>query len=175
MTQTRFANLLPTNVCDLIIHYAKQENVVVPDTWSFETNHDGSLKITDADNTLITCDIPFFLEELTDKMRDYMAQSHRDIAIIQDWVFRAYKRQINHYQQPTIELSDKESQLLEQLLSCPGFKSRERLLAKIWGYHPESDTNTVETHIYRLRQKLAPLGLSDDQGIITVDGGYEWR
>lgn len=32
--------------------------------------------------------------------------------------------------------------------------SKDKLLKDIWEYHPETTTHTLETHIYRLRQKL---------------------
>ncbi len=32
--------------------------------------------------------------------------------------------------------------------------SKDRLLKEIWGYHPDTTTHTLETHVYRLRQKL---------------------
>jgi DNA-binding response OmpR family regulator len=48
--------------------------------------------------------------------------------------------------------------------------SREQLLHEIWGYNPSINTHTLETHIYRLRQKIERD--IDEKIILTVQGGY---
>lgn len=69
-------------------------------------------------------------------------------------------------------LTDKEVQLLHMLAACgPRGMSRDELLEKVWGYREGLDTHTLETHIYRLRQKIeadpaAPALL------LTIEGGY---
>lgn len=52
-------------------------------------------------------------------------------------------------------LTGKECQLLRFFHQNKGEElPKERILTEIWGYHPETQTHTLETHIYRLRQKL---------------------
>ena len=53
-----------------------------------------------------------------------------------------------------IILTEKEVQLLEVLLNKKAV-SKDDILSLVWQYSAESDTHTVETHIYRLRKKLA--------------------
>jgi DNA-binding response OmpR family regulator len=68
-------------------------------------------------------------------------------------------------------LTDKESQLLLLLLAHQGeVVVKDVLLHKIWGYQPDLDTHTLETHIYRLRNKCASLG--SKVAIDAKDGGY---
>lgn len=70
-----------------------------------------------------------------------------------------------------IRLTDKERMLL-RFLHQAGEKgmSRQDLLKLIWGYAEDIETHTLETHIYRLRQKLEPY---QGQNLIkAVDGSY---
>lgn len=76
-----------------------------------------------------------------------------------------------------LELTEKETDLMALLLNAGGGAiSREALLEQIWGYHPHVETRTFETHLYRLRQKLATL--PEAWGIrIQIAGGHcvlEW-
>ena len=54
-----------------------------------------------------------------------------------------------------IILTEKEVQLLEVLLSKKKAVSNDDILTLVWQYSAESDTHTVETHIYRLRKKIS--------------------
>ena len=70
-----------------------------------------------------------------------------------------------------LELRPREFALLEKLLSNPTkIFTRQMLMDEIWGYDSESDPRTVDTHIKRLREKLAEV---PDFEIQTVRGlGY---
>lgn len=74
-----------------------------------------------------------------------------------------------------IELTAREVEIL-QFLASDGFesKSREELLANVWGYRDASDieTRTVDIHIAKLRKKLEA-DAKDPKLILTVRGrGY---
>lgn len=57
-----------------------------------------------------------------------------------------------------IELTDKETQLLAILWQhYQTIVPKEELLRTIWGYGPQIETKTLETHVYRLRKKLETL------------------
>lgn len=52
--------------------------------------------------------------------------------------------------------------------------SKERLLKEIWEYHPETTTHTLETHVYRLRQKLEDNPASP-QFLLNCKDGYLFK
>ena len=72
-----------------------------------------------------------------------------------------------------VRLTEKEVSILRYLYRAgPRPVSRETLLQEVWGYNSEVTTHTLETHIYRLRQKIekdttAPVIL------LTETGGYK--
>jgi DNA-binding response OmpR family regulator len=76
----------------------------------------------------------------------------------------------------TIDLTPKEFSLLYLLVRHPGrVFSRAYLLDEIWGYEPAAYDRTVDTHVYRLRQKLGAEGESA-QRIVAVRGiGYKFE
>jgi len=71
-----------------------------------------------------------------------------------------------------IRLTEKETAILKYLYRA-GEKpvSREELLAEVWGYNAGVTTHTLETHVYRLRQKIEPEPASA-RLLITEAGGY---
>jgi DNA-binding response OmpR family regulator len=73
-----------------------------------------------------------------------------------------------------VQLTDKETAILKLLYGAGGKSvTRQVLLEQVWGYSPEVETHTLETHIYRLRQKLAnPAG---GPLLITEAGGYRLK
>lgn len=79
---------------------------------------------------------------------------------------------INKKKLRSIELTEKETSILNYLLrSEGGFASRVELLEVIWGYKSGITTHTLETHIYRLREKLKPKA-SKFISIKTSKDGY---
>ncbi|MGE0828337.1 MAG: response regulator transcription factor [Hyphomonadaceae bacterium] len=71
-----------------------------------------------------------------------------------------------------VRLTEKEANILKYLYRS-GLKpvSREELLREVWGYNSGVTTHTLETHIYRLRQKIEPDAQSPKL-LITETGGY---
>jgi DNA-binding response OmpR family regulator len=71
-----------------------------------------------------------------------------------------------------IRLTDKETRILNFLYRARGEpRSRQVLLNEVWGYNSAVTTHTLETHIYRLRQKIEP-NPSIPSILLTAAGGY---
>ena len=68
-------------------------------------------------------------------------------------------------------LTEKEGMILKCLIrAAPEIVSKDALLSGVWGFRDGISTHTVETHIYRLRQKIARI--TSDQIIHTTGRGY---
>ncbi len=71
-----------------------------------------------------------------------------------------------------IRLTEKETAILKYLFRA-GDKvvGRETLLNEVWGYNASVTTHTLETHVYRLRQKIEK-DPANAEILITDRGGY---
>jgi DNA-binding response OmpR family regulator len=71
-----------------------------------------------------------------------------------------------------IRLTEKETSILKYLYRA-GAKAvgREELLHEVWGYNSGVTTHTLETHVYRLRQKIEP-DPANARLVVTEAGGY---
>lgn len=71
-----------------------------------------------------------------------------------------------------VRLTDKETSILKYLYrQGPKTITRDVLLKEVWGYNNRVTTHTLETHIYRLRQKIER-DPSNARLLVTEDGGY---
>jgi len=71
-----------------------------------------------------------------------------------------------------IALTDKEFDIIIKIFqSSPKRIARDELLHAIWGYSDQIETHTLETHIYRLRQKVEK-DPSNPTFLKTDDDGY---
>ena len=69
-------------------------------------------------------------------------------------------------------LTEKEAAILVYLHGASGkLVPREELLGQVWGYAGAVTTHTLETHVYRLRRKLAAVAV-DGPTVIGESGGY---
>lgn len=70
-----------------------------------------------------------------------------------------------------IKLTEREIDILKYLYKNQGhYVSKSDLQRNVWKYNEEVATHTIETHIYRLRQKVEQKG--GRRLIITENGGY---
>ena len=70
-----------------------------------------------------------------------------------------------------IKLTEKEIEIILYLEKSKTKNTVQELQKNIWGYSPNMETHTVETHIYRLRKKLSNK-FSDEKFILSQQNGY---
>ena len=76
-----------------------------------------------------------------------------------------------HYRGELLDLTLTEYKLIAHFLDNPNvLHTRRELLSGVWGYHEDTNTRTLDTHIRRLREKLGSVGAR----IKTIRGqGYQ--
>ena len=99
-------------------------------------------------------------------------QSEHAVYQIGPYTFRPSQKLLTDARQRKLRLTEKETNILKYLYRA-GDKPvpREELLTQVWGYNAEVTTHTLETHIYRLRQKIEPEPGSA-RLLLTDVGGY---
>lgn len=112
------------------------------------------------------------LARIRAQLRDY---EHSEGAIFRlgAYEFRPAAKQLVDEKGKKIRLTEKETNILKYLYRA-GEKavSREELLAEVWGYNAGVTTHTLETHVYRLRQKIEP-DPANARLLLTEAGGYK--
>lgn len=72
-----------------------------------------------------------------------------------------------------VRLTEKETAILKYLYRAEAkVISRDTLLGEVWGYNAGVTTHTLETHVYRLRQKIEK-DPSNAEILVTEPGGYK--
>ncbi|MGH7118425.1 MAG: response regulator transcription factor [Acetobacteraceae bacterium] len=119
---------------------------------------------------------PFRLAELLARLRAQLRifeNSEDAVFLIGPYVFRPAAKML---QEPVrnrrIRLTEKETSILKFLYRSGSRPvARQVLLNEVWGYNASVTTHTLETHIYRLRQKIEP-DPTHARLLITEGGGY---
>jgi DNA-binding response OmpR family regulator len=121
---------------------------------------------------------PFKLAVLLARLRAQLRQhelSEEAIFSIGPYVFQPAHKVLVDEDEKKIRLTEKETAILKYLYRTgEGVVSREKLLREVWGYNAEVTTHTLETHIYRLRQKIEK-DPSKSELLITEKGGYRLK
>jgi DNA-binding response OmpR family regulator len=119
---------------------------------------------------------PFRLNELLARLRAQLRsfETSEDATFtIGPYTFRPSARQLTDANGKRIRLTDKETAILKFLYRAEGKPvSRQVLLNEVWGYNAAVTTHTLETHVYRLRQKIEP-DPAVSRLLLTESGGYK--
>ena len=118
---------------------------------------------------------PFRFSLLLARVRAHLSsheQSENAVFAIGPYEFRPASKMLIDPKMRKIRLTEKETNILKYLYRAASKAvAREELLREIWGYNATVTTHTLETHIYRLRQKIEqdPNNL---RLLLTEGGGY---
>ena len=100
-------------------------------------------------------------------------QSEDAIFQIGPYTFKPASKLLVDEHEKKIRLTEKETSILKFLYrSGDKVVTRDVLLHEVWGYNSEVTTHTLETHIYRLRQKIEK-DPSNAELLVTETGGYK--
>ncbi|MDE2357471.1 MAG: response regulator transcription factor [Alphaproteobacteria bacterium] len=118
---------------------------------------------------------PFRFNVLLARLRAHLRtheQSEAAVLVIGPYEFRPADRMLRDARGRKLRLTDKEASILKYLYRA-GEKAvgREELLKEVWGYNSAVTTHTLETHVYRLRQKIEP-DPAHARLLVTEAGGY---
>jgi DNA-binding response OmpR family regulator len=119
---------------------------------------------------------PFRLNELLARMRAQLRgydSSEDAVFKVGPYLFRPSAKQLHDpVRGKRIRLTEKEAAILKFLYRAGGRPvPRNVLLNDVWGYNNNVTTHTLETHIYRLRQKIEP-NPAETRLLVTEAGGY---
>ncbi|NQV84494.1 MAG: response regulator transcription factor [Rhodospirillales bacterium] len=139
-----------------------------------DTDADTILGLDAGANDYITK--PFRLGVLLARLRAHIRQHERSddaVFTIGPYTFQpSNKLLVNNENEKKVRLTDKETAILKYLYrSGAKVVSRDVLLDEVWGYNASVTTHTLETHVYRLRQKIEA-DPSNALILITEPGGY---
>ena len=138
-----------------------------------ETESDTILGLDAGANDYITKPFKFLvlLARIRAQLRQH-EQSEDAIFTLGPYTFKPSIKILVTADAKKIRLTEKETNILKFLYGAiEDVVPRDILLHEVWGYNAGVTTHTLETHIYRLRQKIEP-DPSKASILITENGGY---
>jgi len=119
---------------------------------------------------------PFRFGVLLARIRAHLRQHEQSedaIFTIGPYTFRPSAKTMTDNDETKVRLTEKETSILKYLYRAgEQVVGRDVLLHEVWGYNSGVTTHTLETHIYRLRQKIER-DPSNAEILVTETGGYK--
>ena len=114
---------------------------------------------------------PVLLARIRAQLRQH-EQSEDAVFTLGPYTFKPAQKMLITEDEKKVRLTEKETNILKFLYrATDGVVARDVLLHEVWGYNAGVTTHTLETHIYRLRQKIEP-DPSNARLLVTESGGY---
>jgi DNA-binding response OmpR family regulator len=115
---------------------------------------------------------PVLLARIRAQLRTH-EQSEDAVFALGPYTFKPAMKMLIDARDRKIRLTEKETNILKFLYRAgEAVMPRDVLLHEVWGYNAGVTTHTLETHIYRLRQKIEP-DPSNARLLVTESGGYK--
>ena len=116
---------------------------------------------------------PFYIYDLLEKINiELIKQKYNDQSSINILNYSLdLNSRIISKNESKIKLTEREVEIILFLNENNNPQKVNVLQNEVWGYSSELETHTVETHIYRLRKKIADT-FKDKNFIISSDDGY---
>ena len=131
-------------------------------------------KISSLENQIIFDGFPVPILKLLEKINTHFLKINFNKT--SDIMIGSYKFNLNSREMSQsnlkLKLTEKEINSIIYLFNSKDVVKIDELQSKVWGYQPELETHTVETHIYRLRKKILQK-FNDENFILTNKSGYE--
>ena len=121
----------------------------------------------------VILNLPTTLKEINAVVEGAAAKKkfyHNSSIQLKDYLLDKNERKLSKLTKYVI-LTEKEVQLLELFLNSKTPITKDDILLTVWNYSSDTDTHTVETHIYRLRKKILDK-FQDDKFILNNKNGY---
>ena len=131
-------------------------------------------QILKLNNQFVLSQLPIKIFKMIEKLNieflkhQFVEQSR---VIINDYIIDINAREMSS-KNVKLKLTEKEVNTIIYLSKVDKPISINELQTKVWDYHSDIETHTVETHIYRLRKKISKNFL-DDNFIISKNNGYQ--
>ncbi|MEL7428384.1 MAG: response regulator transcription factor [Pseudomonadota bacterium] len=139
-----------------------------------DTDSDTILGLEAGANDYVTKPFKFavLLARLRAQLRTH-EQSEEAVFYIGTYTFRPSQKLLTEEDGNKVRLTEKETAIMKYLYRAEQkVIGRDELLENVWGYNSGVTTHTLETHIYRLRQKVEK-DPSNARLLVTEGGGYK--
>ena len=131
-------------------------------------------KLQNIDNQYVLEKIPIKVSQLIERLNiKFLRMQFSDQLEINvnDYLINLNARELS-LKDKKLKLTEKEIGIILYLYDKKIAISIKELQSNVWQYQPNIETHTVETHIYRLRKKIAK-AFNDENFIINKKNGYK--
>ncbi len=147
------------------------EKITIPTILILGQNEKNTLK-TKFDATMkLPLNITQFNRKVIDLSQKYKFDQN-SIIKVKDYTLDKNTRFLKR-KEISAKITEKEMHFIEELNNSSKPLTKDYILKNIWGYSSDTDTHTIETHIYRLRQKIKNQ-FNDENFIKHTKEGYSF-